>query len=95
MNLLMKIWQQPNWIKWIIYIVIVYILFLIKEAFAVLLWVLFAFLLYLIIFVFLSSCGSSLTFLGFIFIWKGFYISYYRSFSLFSFNSNFNKVISG
>ena len=50
MNLLMKIWQQPNWIKWIIYIVIVYILFLIKEAFAVILCVLFDFLLYLIIF---------------------------------------------
>ena len=50
MNLLMKIWQQPNWIKWIIYIVIIYILFLIKEAFAVILWVLFAFRLYYIIF---------------------------------------------
>ena len=50
MNLLMKIWQQPNWVKWIVYLVIVYILFLIKEAFAVILWVLFAFLLYYIIF---------------------------------------------
>jgi hypothetical protein len=46
----MKIWQQPSWIKWIVYIVVVYILFLIKEALAVILCVLFAVLLYYIIF---------------------------------------------
>ncbi len=56
MNLLMKIWQQPYWIKWIIYIAIISILFLlltsplIKEVFAIILWFLFAFLLYYIIF---------------------------------------------
>ena len=30
--------SQPNWIKWIIYFLIVYILFLIKEAFAIVLF---------------------------------------------------------
>jgi len=50
MNLLLKIWNQPNWIKWIIYIAIIYVLFLIKEAFAIVLWILFCFLLYYIIF---------------------------------------------
>jgi hypothetical protein len=50
MNFLIKIWNQPNWIKWIIYFAIVYILFLIKEAFAIVLWFLFCFLLYYIIF---------------------------------------------
>ena len=50
MNLLMKIWQQNNLVKWLIYIAVVYILFLIKEAFAILLWALFAILLYFIIF---------------------------------------------
>jgi len=50
MNMLIKLWNQPNWIKWIIYIAIIYILFLIKEAFAIVLWVLFCFLLYYIIF---------------------------------------------
>ena len=48
--MLIKLWNQPNWIKWIIYIAIIYILFLIKEAFAIVLWVLFCFLLYYIIF---------------------------------------------
>jgi len=50
MNTLLKLWSQPSWIKWIIYIAIVYILFLIKEAFAILLWALFAIMLYFIIF---------------------------------------------
>jgi len=50
MNMLIKLWNQPNWIKWIIYIVIIYVLFLIKEAFAIVLWILFCFLLYYIIF---------------------------------------------
>jgi len=50
MNLLLKIWNQPDWVKWIIYIGIIYILFLIKDAFAIVLWVLFCFLLYYIIF---------------------------------------------
>jgi len=48
--MLIKLWNQPNWIKWIIYIVIIYVLFLIKEAFAIVLWILFCFLLYYIIF---------------------------------------------
>ena len=50
MNMLIKLWNQPNWIKWIIYIAIIYVLFLIKEAFAIVLWILFCFLLYFIIF---------------------------------------------
>jgi len=50
MNMLIKIWNQPNWVKSIIYIAIVYVLFLIKEAFAIVLWILFCFLLYYIIF---------------------------------------------
>ena len=50
MNMLLKLWNQPNWIKWIIYIAIIYVLFLIKEAFAIVLWILFCFLLYFIIF---------------------------------------------
>ena len=50
MNLLMKIWQQNNLVKWLIYLAVVYILFLIKEAFAILLWALFAIMLYFIIF---------------------------------------------
>ena len=48
--MLIKLWNQPNWIKWIIYIAIIYVLFLIKEAFAIVLWILFCFLLYYIIF---------------------------------------------
>ena len=50
MNLLMKIWQQNNLVKWLIYLALLYILFLIKEAFAILLWALFAIMLYFIIF---------------------------------------------
>ena len=50
MNLLMKIWQQNNLVKWLIYLAVLYILFLIKEAFAILLWALFAIMLYFIIF---------------------------------------------
>ena len=41
MNSLLKLWAQPSWIKWIVYLAIVYILFLIKEAFAIVLWFLF------------------------------------------------------
>lgn len=50
MNGLLKLWAQPSWIKWIFYFAIVYILFLIKEAFALLLWFLFCLILYYIIF---------------------------------------------
>jgi len=50
MKTLLKLWAQPNWIKWIIYFAIVYILFLIKEAFAIVLWFLFCIILYYLIF---------------------------------------------
>tara|TARA_B100000965_G_C19205910_1_gene589457 strand:+ start:109 stop:312 length:204 start_codon:yes stop_codon:yes gene_type:complete len=50
MNLLLKIWNQPNWVKWIVYFATAYILFVIKEAFAIFLWFLFCILLYYIIF---------------------------------------------
>ena len=56
MNLLLEIWNQPNWVKWVIYIAIIYVLYLLltsplmKEAFAIVLWILFCFLLYFIIF---------------------------------------------
>ena len=48
--MLLNLWSQPTWVKWIIYFVIVYILFLIKEAFAIVLWFLFCIILYYIIF---------------------------------------------
>ncbi len=50
MNSLLKLWSQPIWLKWIIYLAIIYILFLIKEAFAVVLWFLFCIILYYVIF---------------------------------------------
>ena len=50
MNSLLKLWSQPSWIKWIVYLAIVYVLFLIKEAFAIVLWFLFCIILYYIIF---------------------------------------------
>tara|TARA_B100000700_G_scaffold17646_1_gene17459 strand:- start:88 stop:288 length:201 start_codon:yes stop_codon:yes gene_type:complete len=50
MNLLLKMWNQPNWIKWIIYIGIIYILYELQSFFAILLWVLLCILLYYIIF---------------------------------------------
>ncbi|OUW96540.1 MAG: hypothetical protein CBD97_01425 [Pelagibacteraceae bacterium TMED237] len=50
MNLLIKLWSQPVWIKWIIYFSLAYLLFLIKEAFAIVLWFLFCIILYYIIF---------------------------------------------
>jgi len=50
MNILLKLWSQPNWIKWLIYFAIAYILFLIKEAFAIVLWILFCIILYYIFF---------------------------------------------
>ncbi len=50
MNSLLKLWRQPTWVKWIIYFFIIYILFLIKEAFAIVLWFLFCIILYFIIF---------------------------------------------
>ncbi len=50
MNLLVKLWRQPTWVKWVIYLTIVYILFFIKEAFAIVLWLLFCIILYYIIF---------------------------------------------
>ena len=55
MNLLLNIWKQPSWIKWLIYFLIVYILFLIKEAFAIVLWFLFCIILYYIILLTTSS----------------------------------------
>jgi len=50
MSLLVKLWNQSNWVKWIIYFLSAYILFEIKEAFAIVLWFLFCILLYYIIF---------------------------------------------
>ena len=50
MNSLLKLWSQPIWLKWIIYLAIIYILFLIKEAFAIVLWFLFCIILYYVIF---------------------------------------------
>ena len=50
MNLLINLWKQPNWIKWIIYFATIYILFLVKQAFAIVLWLLFCIILYYIIF---------------------------------------------
>ena len=50
MNGLLKLWSQPSWIKWIVYFAIIYVLFLIKEAFAIVLWFLFCIILYYIIF---------------------------------------------
>tara|TARA_B100001057_G_scaffold171070_1_gene171868 strand:+ start:22024 stop:22224 length:201 start_codon:yes stop_codon:yes gene_type:complete len=50
MKIILKLWSQPNWVKWIIYFGIVYILFLIKEAFAIVLWFLFCIILYYIVF---------------------------------------------
>ena len=50
MNSLLKLWSQPTWIKWIFYLAIVYVLFIIKEAFAIVLWFLFCIILYYIIF---------------------------------------------
>jgi len=50
MNILLKLWSQPLWLKWLIYFSLVYILFLIKEAFAIVLWLLFCIILYYIIF---------------------------------------------
>ena len=49
-HILLKLWSQPNWIKWLIYFSIAYILFLIKEAFDIVLWLLFCIILYYIIF---------------------------------------------
>tara|TARA_Y100000816_G_C26069248_1_gene562239 strand:+ start:1164 stop:1364 length:201 start_codon:yes stop_codon:yes gene_type:complete len=50
MNLFLKLWNQPTWVKWLIYLTIAYILFIIKEAFAIILWLLFCIILYYIIF---------------------------------------------
>tara|TARA_Y100001958_G_C20922558_1_gene336235 strand:+ start:284 stop:484 length:201 start_codon:yes stop_codon:yes gene_type:complete len=50
MNSLLRLWAQPSWVKWVIYFAIIYILFLIKEAFAIVLWFLFCIILYYIIF---------------------------------------------
>jgi|TARA_B100001175_G_C19223914_1_gene501963 hypothetical protein len=50
MNLLFKLWKQPTWVKWIAYFGIAYILFLIKDAFAIVLWFLFCIILYYLIF---------------------------------------------
>ena len=50
MQILLKLWGQPIWIKWLIYFGLIYILFIIKEAFAIVLWFLFCIILYFIIF---------------------------------------------
>ncbi len=50
MQTLLKLWGQPIWIKWLIYFGLIYILFIIKEAFAIVLWFLFCIILYFIIF---------------------------------------------
>lgn len=50
MQSLIKLWSQPVWIKLVIYLAIIYILFLIKEAFAIVLWFLFCIILYYVIF---------------------------------------------
>ncbi len=50
MKFLIKLWSQPVWVKWLIYFTIAYILFIIKEAFAIVLWFLFCIILYYIIF---------------------------------------------
>ena len=50
MQTLLKLWNQPTWIKWLIYFGLIYILFIIKEAFAIVLWFLFCIILYFIIF---------------------------------------------
>ncbi len=50
MNLFLKLWNQPTWVKWLIYLATAYILFIIKEAFAIILWLLFCIILYYIIF---------------------------------------------
>ena len=50
MKTILRLWSQPEWVKWIIYFIIVYLLFLIKEAFAIVLWLLFCIFLYYIIF---------------------------------------------
>lgn len=50
MRILIKLWSQPFFIRLIIYILSVYFLFLIKEAFAIVLWFLFCIVLYYIIF---------------------------------------------
>tara|TARA_B100000941_G_C28505962_1_gene557329 strand:- start:2250 stop:2450 length:201 start_codon:yes stop_codon:yes gene_type:complete len=50
MKSLIKLWSQPIWFKWIVYLALVYVLFLIKEAFAIVLWFLFCIIIYYIIF---------------------------------------------
>lgn len=50
MSLLFKLWKQPTWVKWMVYFGIAYILFLIKDAFAIVLWLLFCIILYYLIF---------------------------------------------
>lgn len=50
MKLMLSLWAQPNWIKWLVYFGVIYLLFLIKEAFAIVLWLLFCIILYYIIF---------------------------------------------
>ena len=50
MKSLIKLWSRPIWFKWIVYLALVYVLFLIKEAFAIVLWFLFCIIIYYIIF---------------------------------------------
>jgi len=50
MNLFLNLWNQPNWVKWIVYFAIAYILFLISDFLGILAWFLFCILLYFIIF---------------------------------------------
>ena len=50
MNFLLKLWSQPLWLKWIIYIILIYLLFIIKEAFAIVIWFMLCAVLYYVIF---------------------------------------------
>jgi len=50
MNLFLKLWNQPNWVKWIVYFAIAYILFLIIDLLGIMAWLFFCILLYFMIF---------------------------------------------
>lgn len=50
MRFLIKLWGQPFIVRLTIYIILVYLLFLIKDAFAIVLWFLFSIIIYYIIF---------------------------------------------
>lgn len=50
MNILIKIWNQNSIVKWLLYFLSVYVLFIIKDAFAIVIWFLFCLVLYYLIF---------------------------------------------